>query len=149
MPYRNKNLYSKDQIWQTLNWVRELLISGPSALVATKVQFFLSDLSTAILLVFVRLAATDENITYQPPNLLKKKNSVLLLHPIRKPYFVNTVPSTHTENFTWNHIYRPKPAKISTQSCGTERWRLWGRYYVTNRQNFSSSSDMFLQPAAT
>lgn len=95
-----------------------------------------SFLSTAILLVFLRLAATDENITYQPPDLLKKKqNSVLLLHPIRKPYSVNTVPSTHTERFTWNHIYRPKPAKISTQSCGTERWRIWGRYYVTNRQN--------------
>lgn len=63
-------------------------------------------------------------------------NVLLLLHPIRIPYSIITVPSTHTENFTWNHIYRAKPAKISTQSCGTERWRIWGRYYVTNRQNF-------------
>lgn len=81
--------------------------------------------------LFIRLAATKT--TLQPADL---RNSVSLLHTKRKMRSDNIPISKQTGYVKWKRIYRPKPAKISTESCGCERWRLRGRYDVTNRTKF-------------
>lgn len=57
-----------------------------------------------------------------------------LLHTKQKLRTENMPTSKHTGYYKLNHIYLRKPAKISTESCGRERWRLGGRYDVTESE---------------
>jgi len=74
---------------------------------------------------------------------LQTDHSVSRLGSVRQLRSGHTPTSTRcasTARYTQINTYDPKPGQISTQACGGERWRLWGRDYVTQQTVFSSSS---------